>query len=308
MHTIHMNSPADDAKRRQLLYQGHLFIFSPSPASLALCDFARSMLEEVFQGVDPRQAQFSMPVEEYVAIGAAVKPKFIHHPKTRELVRSLVAECGCELEQTYLDVPRLRMVTSDGYLTSGIGYAHHPHRDTWYSAPLTQLNWWLPIYPIETERSMAFHLGYWNKPVRNGSNEFNYYEWNSTARKDAAKFIHQDTRRQPKPEEPFESEPEIRVVCESGGIILFSAAHMHSTVPNTSGIGRYSIDFRTLNLADTIAEGGARNIDSKPHGTSMRDFVRGSDFAPFPGEVVERFEEGASHSGVLVFKPSTVSS
>ena len=67
------------------------------------------------------------------------------------------------------NVPRLRMVTSDGYLTSGVGYAHHPHRDTWYSAPMTQINWWLPIYEIETEQSMAFHPHYWDKPIKNGS-------------------------------------------------------------------------------------------------------------------------------------------
>ena len=60
-------------------------------------------------------------------------------------------------------------MTSDGYLTSGVGYAHHPHRDTWYSAPMAQLNWWLPIYDIETSQSMAFHPYYFDKPIKNGS-------------------------------------------------------------------------------------------------------------------------------------------
>ncbi len=61
------------------------------------------------------------------------------------------------METTYLDVPRLRAVTSDAYLTSGVGYAHHLHRDTWYSAPMCQLNWWLPIFEMSSESSMAFH-------------------------------------------------------------------------------------------------------------------------------------------------------
>ena len=33
----------------------------------------------------------------------------------------------------------LRTSTSDDYLTSGISYSFHPHRDTWYSAPFSQL-------------------------------------------------------------------------------------------------------------------------------------------------------------------------
>ncbi len=91
------------------------------------------------------------------------------------------------------------MVTSDGYLTSGVGYAHHPHRDTWYSAPMAQLNWWLPIYDIVSEQSMAFHPHYFDTPIKNGSADFNYYEWNASGRKDAAKQIKKDTRKQPKP-------------------------------------------------------------------------------------------------------------
>ncbi len=98
-----------------------------------------------------------MPVEEFVKIVAPLKPRFIHHPRTKELIRNILIEFGCDLETTYQDVPRLRNATSDGYLTSGVGYAFHPHRDTWYSAPMSQLNWWLPIYEIESENSMAFH-------------------------------------------------------------------------------------------------------------------------------------------------------
>ena len=62
---------------------------------------------------------------------------FIHHPRTLKLIRDVVEELGCGLNDTYIDVPRLRMVTHGGYLTSGVGYAHHPHRDTWYSAPMS---------------------------------------------------------------------------------------------------------------------------------------------------------------------------
>ena len=215
-------------------------------------------------------------------------------------------ELGCGLDETYMDVPRLRGVTSDGYLTSGVGYAHHPHRDTWYSAPMAQLNWWLPIYPFETTSSMAFHPRYWSEAVRNGSADFNYYEWNAVGRKDASKHIKADTRKQPKAEQEVELEPQVRVVCDVGGIVLFSGAQMHSTVPNTSGRARFSIDFRTVNLADLRAGRSAPNVDSAPTGTSLRDFVRASDQAAMPAEVIARYDVGAdpdADDAMLVFRP-----
>ena len=70
----------------------------------------------------------------------------------------MLRDFGCDPEKTYFDVPRLRTATRGGYLTTGIAYAFHPHRDTWYSAPFNQINWWMPVYDIEPNNAMAFHL------------------------------------------------------------------------------------------------------------------------------------------------------
>lgn len=304
MNTVYLDSSAGDELRRERLYAGQLFVFSPRASSLALCEHAREMIEGAFGGVDPLRAQYEMPVEKYVEICAPLKPEFIHNDRTKKLVREVIEDFGCDLEDVYQDVPRLRMVTSDGYLTSGVGYAHHAHRDTWYSAPMCQLNWWLPIYDIETENSMAFHPRYWDTPVKNGSSEFNYYEWNSVGRADAAKQIKADTRKQPKPEEPLELQPEVRCVPPAGGIVLFSAAQLHSTVPNTAGIARYSIDFRTVSRSDLEAGRAAPNIDSEPTGTSLRDFVRCSDQSPLPEEIVAAYDDETAERGELVFQPA----
>ncbi|UBF24380.1 hypothetical protein K9N68_22100 [Kovacikia minuta CCNUW1] len=307
MHTVYFDSKVNDQVRRQRLYEGQLFVFSPRPSTIALCEFARELIEEAFEGLDPRKAQYSMPVEDFVKIVAPLKPRFIHHPRTKELIRNILIEFGCDLNTTYQDVPRLRNATSDGYLTSGVGYAFHPHRDTWYSAPLCQLNWWLPIYGIESENSMAFHPRYWSQPVQNESSSFNYYEYNKTGRKDAAKHIKSDTRKQPRPTEALELDPQVRVVCEPGGVVLFSGAHLHSTVPNTSGFTRYSIDFRTVNIEDVANQNGAPNVDSYPQGTSLRDFVRASDLAPVPAQILALYgEQDPDTDEGLVFKPDNI--
>jgi len=290
-NTIYFDSKVDDAIRRRQLYDGQIFVFSPNTSSLALCALAREMIEEAFGSLNPLKAQYSLPVERYVEILAALKPKFIHHPQCKRFIQGILEEFGCELTKTYFDVPRLRTATSDGYLTSGIAYAFHPHRDTWYSAPFCQVNWWLPVYEIQSENSLAFHPRYWTQPLRNGSSRYNYYKWNEDSRQNAAKHIQTDTRDQPRPEEPVELYPQTRLVGKTGGIILFSGSQLHSTVPNSAGCARFSIDFRTIHIDDVIARKGAPNIDSTCTGTTLGDFLRGTDFSYISDEIVRMYDE-----------------
>jgi hypothetical protein len=291
MNSVFFDPVMNDDERRSLLYAGQLFVYSPRASSLALVEFAREMLKGAFGSLDPETAQYHMSVEEYAAVLAELKPRFIHHPRSKECLREILRDFNCNLERTYFDVPRMRTSTSDNYLTTGIAYAFHPHRDTWYSAPMCQINWWMPIYPIVPENSMAFHPRYWDRGVRNGSADYNYSEWNRINRHSAAQHIKTDTRKQPKPEEPVELDPQIRLIPPPGGMILFSAAQMHSSVPNTSGRTRLSIDFRTVHLDDVMARRGAPNVDSACTGTTMGDYLRGTDLAHVPEEWIAAYDK-----------------
>ena len=75
-------------------------------------------------------------------------------------------------------------------------------------------------------------------------------------------------------------DPQVRVVPEVGGVMLFSGNQLHSTVPNTSGLTRFSIDFRTVDIDDVQSRREAPNFDSECTGTSLRDFLRAGDFEP----------------------------
>ena len=290
MNAIYVDSSASDDIRRQRLYEGELFTFSPTTGSLELVAFAREMIQNAFGALDPETAQYEMPVEQFAATLAELKPAFIHHPESKRLIQKMLSEHGCDLESTYFDVPRLRTATSDDYLTTGIAYAFHPHRDTWYSAPQCQLNWWMPIYPIESGQSMALHPAYWAKPIKNSSRTYNYAEWNQKSRFNAAQHIKSDTRVQPRAEEPIEVEPQVRIIAPVGGVLIFSGAQLHSTVRNTTGRTRFSIDFRTVNFDDAVEMRGAPNVDSACTGTTMNDYLRGTDLAHLPQELVARYD------------------
>ena len=47
MDSIYIDSDVDDRVRRQSIYEGELFVFSARPSILALCEFARELIEEV---------------------------------------------------------------------------------------------------------------------------------------------------------------------------------------------------------------------------------------------------------------------
>ena len=213
MHSIYVDADFGDDERRQKLYDGDLFVYSPRPSTLALTEFAGAMARDAFAPLDPETAQFDMAVEDYAALLAELKPRFIHHPESKRLIQAMLTDFGCDPEQVYFDVPRMRSSTSNDYLTTGIAFAFHPHRDTWYSAPYFQLNWWLPIFPISADNGLAFHPKYWQTPVKNSSRVYNYAEWNATSRKIAATQIGTDTRIQPVPEEDVELMPQLRPIC-----------------------------------------------------------------------------------------------
>ena len=292
MTAIHLDTPLSDDDRRARLYTGDVLVYSPSERSLALCEFARALISDAFVGHDPELAQYDMPVQAYARTLAELKPKFIHHPRSKEIIRELLLAAGCDGQLTYFDVPRLRTATSDNYLTTGIAYAFHPHRDTWYSAPMCQINWWMPVYAVEPGNVMALHPQYWEHAIPNTSAQYNYQRWNETSRFNAAAHIKEDTRVQPKALDQVEVRGDLRVIARVGGYMMFSGAQLHSTVPNNTGRTRFSIDFRTVHLTDAATLVGARNVDSYCTGTSMPDYLRVSDLEHLPVDLIRLYMAG----------------
>jgi len=82
--------------------------------------------------------------------------------------------------------------------------------------------------------------------------------------------------------------------------LIFSAAHLHSSVPNLTGKTRFSIDYRTVNLKDLKNEIGAPNQDSLCTGTTMLDYLNVGDLGQLPSEVVEHYMAGHPQKPALV--------
>lgn len=306
LNSVFFDAPVTDDKRREGLYAGKLYVQSPTPATRAFVDFAVALVREAFAPLDPEVAQHHLEVDKFAAILGELKPRFIHHPDSKIHVAAILSELGCDLDQVYFDVPRLRSSTANNYLTAGIAYAWHPHRDTWYSAPQCQINWWMPIFPLSPDNAMAFHPQYFGVAVANSSSDYNYYLWNQRHRGNhVTRIVNSDPRPLPRATQALELEPQLRLLPPPGGLIAFSGAQMHSSVPNTSGVTRWSIDFRTVHAGDAAARRGAPRTDEQCTGTTMRDYLCARGYTRLPESIIAAYDDSSGSEGTLVYDPST---
>jgi hypothetical protein len=292
MGIVHFESAVPETERRARLFSGDVFCWRARPSSLALISLAREMLAEAFAPLDPETAQHSLDVEKFAAILSVVKPRFIHDPRCKVLIPRLLADLGCDPADTFFDVPRLRSATSDGYLNSGIAYAFHLHRDTWYSAPMCQINWWLPVFELRQCNGMVIHPRYFDLAVANTSSSFDYQQWQRTGRVAASQQVRGDDRPQPRATAPVAEDGPLVLIPESGGIMAFSAAHLHGTLPNSSGVTRYSIDFRTVTATDVRNLAGATNMDSRCSGSTMLDYLNCTTFGHLADDIIAPYADG----------------
>jgi hypothetical protein len=299
MPSILTNPAIPAAELRQRIYGGDLVILTNLRATTEFVAYLRSELADLFAPHDPQYVHEHIEPAEMAKILGVWKPRWIHAERSRELVQAIIAEAGFDPVETHYDVPKPRTSFPQGHLTTGIAFAFPWHRDVWYSAPVQQVNWWLPVFPVAENNAMSFDLASFAREVPNTSADFDYYE-NNARRFGAAKSVGKEGQSRPGAVGHTPATDLIPLPAP-GEVLLFSGAHLHKSIPNTSALSRYSVDFRTLDVPDMLAGLGAPLVDAWCTGTAVRDFVRVADERPFEEELV-RSIFGAPPEGVhLVF-------
>jgi hypothetical protein len=148
---------------------------------------------------------------------------------------------------------------------------------------------------------MRFDPEKFDHPVVNSSSEFDYYRINA-ARLTTAKQTSGEHQARPAALQ-YTPEHDLTVVPPPGAVMLFSGAQLHASIPNTSGGGRFSVDFRTVDVADLNEGRGAPLVDVACTGTAIRDFHRVSDDSPFDEDCVTRLFGSPPSGSMLVFQP-----
>jgi hypothetical protein len=260
-------------------------------------------LIELFAPHDPESVHEHLEPATVAEMLGRWKPTFIHDPRSKELVREIIGELGFDPQGTYYDVPKPRTAFPVGHLSTGIALAFPWHRDTWYGAPSSQINWWLPVYSTSPTNGLRFDLGRFAEPVANNSKDFDYFQANRD-RLTTAKQVKKETQVRPEAHDVIVDDPLVPVL-QPGAVLLFSGAHLHGSVPNTSGVARYSIDFRTVDRRHVEGRIGAAMDDVACTGTSIRDFVRVADGERIEEDVVARIFGAPPKGAIVVFDADT---
>ncbi len=284
---------------RQQLYAGNLIILTRLRALEDFVGYTREQLTELFRPHDPEFAHEYFDPATMAKILGAWKPRFIHSDTSKKLVREIIQQAGFAAGHTHYDVPKPRTSFPVGHLTTGVAFAFPWHRDTWYSAPAKQINWWLPVYTARPDNSMSFDLQNFARAVPNSSDAFDYYQ-NNASRLTTAKQVTKESQARPGAVD-HHPEHDVIILPAPGEVLLFSGAQLHTSIPNTSGLARYSVDFRTVDVPDLLAGRGAALVDAHCTGTSIRDFRHIIDGRDFDEDLVQQLFGAPPAEAMLVY-------
>ena len=249
------------AELRAKIYAGVIIRRPATPASLALAKAVMSAVSQVL-GPDPRRA--AEPVSDVYEALADLRRQVATDRRWRSAIAAIVSETGFDLDCQLFDAARLRSLPSGVPEAAAPRGAYAVHRDTWYANPACQVNWWLAVHDLEETETFAFYPKYFATPIANDSSKLDLTKpWYGTSPPPAPDAIVR----------PALSEA-VRFSLAEGEMLLFSAAQLHGGMPVTSGLIRFSIDFRTVDENDFQAGLGPPMLDVECRGQAVVDYVK----------------------------------
>ncbi len=233
------------------LFDGRLLLFHDLAAVGRLTERVRTIVEEVFETRDPPLAEAGLEPKAFRALAVRARRAVDGDAMTNTLWRAVLGEVGYAPETCHLDRIRLRVVPSRQEIHGRVIRPLPAHRDSWGSGIMAQINWWLTLYPLSETRTMVVWPEAFREPVENDSATWDY---NTLMRGDTKDYPLLPTTRTP-------AAAGVPVAIEPGTLLAFSAAHLHASVADGSGISRFSLDTRTVWQPDVAAGRGAPNVD-----------------------------------------------
>ena len=253
-----IGSPLEEKFYPQI-FSGQLFCIQPTDAFFS--QWRKKMagiLEEVFMPYHPTDAHNHIDHSRFIAL--LVKAREAIQNEQRDTVRQVFKSWGIDSTFLYWDKIILRAAPPVNFYEKRWLHDHvHAHRDTWGVNVQAQVNWWAPIYPIETNRTIRFYPHYWNNPMPNDTDSWSFstYMQKKKAAKAGEKLDYKGA-----PSSLEEPKNGVAVVIEPDQCLVFSSAHLHDSIPNTSNKVRFSFEFRTLDKRHVIEGLGAPNVDN----------------------------------------------
>lgn len=270
---ILQSSPAVSTDElRKKIYSGAIYKNNSSKESNELTQAVLAIVQEKC-GNDYRFIH-SRPQEEAFRLIYEMKNRVYKNSELLFLLQNFLLQSGLidpEAEY-YIDPPRLRVILHEGHLNHKTKIAYAAHRDTWYANSQSQINIWLALHDVSEIETLSFFPDYFDQPVTNDSAKFNYDRWISEVGFGNSQSGNTNFYPTAVPILPEIKQASFSVSASEP--ILFSASHLHASNPNSSGLTRFSIDFRFVHAADHEQGLGAPNKDNASSGSALKDYLK----------------------------------
>lgn len=245
---------ADAKALSQAVFAGDLVVFSDIAAMRDIVACCRQIVEAHF-GPEPQTAERTLAPEAFRKAALSARKSAAGDAGIDTLWRAGLSQIGYPVDDMLLDRMLLRVAPSRDEVRGRFARPLPAHRDSWGSAIMSQVNWWAPLYELAPTRTMVIWPEAFDTPVENTSGEWDYETLLSRQKPDYP--LLPQTRETP-------AAPGLPVLIEPGQLLAFSAAHLHASVSDESGLTRFSLDTRTVWQADVDAGRGAPNVDGAP--------------------------------------------
>ena len=249
------------------VYQGNLLFLPTADSSNELCNFAQSIVQEVFEcNINELRTDDSTDVNSFISKARKCKNIFTNSTQTKKLLRDLIMDRYQSDPKSKLlfDVPRLRIIPNSRFLSSGISYNYKPHRDTWYGAGQDQINHWLALANVSENSTFYISPSFFSRAVDNNSSIFDLDEWDLKYRPVADSNILTEERPHPVPFQNLDAMAGLKIAILRGQEVVFSGHHLHGSAPNSTSLVRFSIDYRVCPISPNYSV--PPNLDNKANG------------------------------------------
>lgn len=249
-----VSGPLPDAELTAEIFSGRVLVFRGLPAAADLVAVAREIVADLFATPLGAVPDCTRPSADIKALNFEMRRRFDADPRARAAFERAIAEAGLDTATAYRDRLILRVSAPDAALAADPAVTLPAHRDTWASGFLCQINWWLPVFPIQPGNTAILYPQYWDTPVDN-----NARGWDWRLMKHDPAYPPLPTARAALPESEA-----VPLMLEPGDLAAFSGAHLHATRPNRTDTPRFSADTRTVDPRHMASGLGAPDIDHAP--------------------------------------------
>jgi len=276
LNVLDWTGPVDGGARRRL-FEGSVLRFDGHEALDALVALLRRRIDQAMGGAAPPDAENLLTPESFLERAQAAIAACEGAPSLRDALRAAPEAVGVDVKRTFWDRLRLRVQTSNPAYSAGRTMTLPAHRDTWGSNMMAQINWWMPVYPVTAGRTVAIHTEHFTRPIANTSDTWSFEALK--ARRSTGDTTYPNLPVATESPDPTMAHP---IVVDPGTLVAFSSAHLHASVPNRTGLVRYSIGVRTVDIDDVRQGLGAPNVDGHARGVRTEWFRRVTDRLPLP--------------------------